>query len=123
VCVLKWDVFSFGFLQVLSRIPLVVLGDHQGCPRHFAGSTFLIFIGSQCQGFAGSRFQIFIESIILKNHFMNFVKLNVLRVTGFLEFPNTQLGWRGQSHTLVLKDRYLRQADLKEVVLVSGRPT
>jgi hypothetical protein len=31
--VLKWDVFSFGFLQVLSRIPLVVLGDPQGCPR------------------------------------------------------------------------------------------
>jgi hypothetical protein len=24
----------FGFLQVLSRIPLVVLGDPQGCPRH-----------------------------------------------------------------------------------------
>jgi hypothetical protein len=23
----------FGFLQVLSRIPLVVLGDPQGCPR------------------------------------------------------------------------------------------
>jgi hypothetical protein len=38
--VLKWDVFSFGFLQVLSRIPLVVLGDPQGCPRqwpHWAG--------------------------------------------------------------------------------------
>jgi hypothetical protein len=32
-CVLKWDVFSFGFLQVLSWIPLVVLGDPQGCPR------------------------------------------------------------------------------------------
>jgi hypothetical protein len=27
-------VFRFGFLQVLSRIPLVVLGDPQGCPRH-----------------------------------------------------------------------------------------
>jgi hypothetical protein len=34
--VLKWDVFSFGFLQVLSRIPLVVLGDPQGCPRQQA---------------------------------------------------------------------------------------
>jgi hypothetical protein len=33
VCVLKWDVFSFGFLQVLSRISLVVLGDPHGCPR------------------------------------------------------------------------------------------
>jgi hypothetical protein len=29
----KWEVFRFGSLQVLSRIPLVVLGDPQGCPR------------------------------------------------------------------------------------------
>jgi hypothetical protein len=28
----KWEVFRFGSLQVLSRIPLVVLGDPQGCP-------------------------------------------------------------------------------------------
>jgi hypothetical protein len=27
------DVFNFGFLQVLSRISPVVLGDPQGCPR------------------------------------------------------------------------------------------
>jgi hypothetical protein len=29
----KQDVFSFGFLQVLSGISPVVLGDPQGCPR------------------------------------------------------------------------------------------
>jgi hypothetical protein len=29
-------VFRFGFLRVLSRIPLVVLGDPQGCPRQAA---------------------------------------------------------------------------------------
>jgi hypothetical protein len=34
-------------------------------------------------GFAGSRFQIFTESIILKTHFTNFVKLDVWRVTCF----------------------------------------
>jgi hypothetical protein len=28
-------VLCFGFLQVLSRIPLVVLGDPQGCPRQY----------------------------------------------------------------------------------------
>jgi hypothetical protein len=34
VCALKQDAFSFGFLQVLSGISPVVLGDPQGCPRH-----------------------------------------------------------------------------------------
>jgi hypothetical protein len=33
VCALKGEAFSFGFLQVLSRISPVVLGDPQGCPR------------------------------------------------------------------------------------------
>jgi hypothetical protein len=31
-CVRLSEMFRFGFLQVLSRIPLVVLGDPQGCP-------------------------------------------------------------------------------------------
>jgi hypothetical protein len=35
VCALKQDAFSFGFLQVLSGISPVVLGDPQGCPRQF----------------------------------------------------------------------------------------
>jgi hypothetical protein len=34
VCALKRDAFSFGFLQVLSGVSPVVLGDPQGCPRH-----------------------------------------------------------------------------------------
>jgi hypothetical protein len=32
VRVFKWEVFRFGFLQVLSRIPLVVLGDLRVVP-------------------------------------------------------------------------------------------
>jgi hypothetical protein len=36
VCALKQDAFSFSFLQVLSGISPVVLGDPQGCPRHFS---------------------------------------------------------------------------------------
>jgi hypothetical protein len=55
----------------------------------FAGSRFQIFTGSRLQGFADSRFHIFIGSTTLKTHFMNFVKLDVSRVTGFPEFPNT----------------------------------
>jgi hypothetical protein len=36
-------VFRFGFLQVLSRVPPVVLGDPKGCPRqtHWLGSARL----------------------------------------------------------------------------------
>jgi hypothetical protein len=49
----------------------------------FADSRFQIFTGSRLQGFAGSRFQIFIESTTLKTHFMNFVKLDISRLTGF----------------------------------------
>jgi hypothetical protein len=39
--VLKWEVFCFGFLQVLSRVPLVVLGDPQGCPRQYISENVL----------------------------------------------------------------------------------
>jgi hypothetical protein len=39
VCALKRDAFNFGFLQVLSGISPVVLGDPQGCPRQF--STYI----------------------------------------------------------------------------------
>jgi hypothetical protein len=56
--------------------------------RSFAGSRLQIFAGSQLRSFAGSRFQIFACSRILKTHFTNFIKLDVSRVTGFLEFPN-----------------------------------
>jgi hypothetical protein len=38
---------------------------------------------------AGSRFQIFVNSVFLKTHYMNFIYLDVSRVTGFTEFPNT----------------------------------
>jgi hypothetical protein len=38
---------------------------------------------------AGSRFQIFVNSVFLKSHYMNFIYLDVSRVTGFPEFPNT----------------------------------
>jgi hypothetical protein len=47
----------------------------------FAGSRFQIFAISRLQSFAGSKF--------LKTYFTNFIKLDVSRVTGFPEFPNT----------------------------------
>jgi hypothetical protein len=40
VCALKQDAFSFGFLQVLSGISPVVLGDPQGCPRQMPNEFF-----------------------------------------------------------------------------------
>jgi hypothetical protein len=46
-----------------------------------------MFIGSRLQGFAGSRFQIFIDSTTLKTYFMNFGKPDVLRVAGFFNSP------------------------------------
>jgi hypothetical protein len=50
--VLKWDVFSFGFLQVLSRISPVVLGDPQGCPRQIDNvvwiDSWLSIAGAGC---------------------------------------------------------------------------
>jgi hypothetical protein len=64
---------------------------------NFAGSRLQIFTGSRLLNFAGSRFQIFTSSRLrgfagsrfLKTHFTNFITLDVSRVTGFLEFPNT----------------------------------
>jgi hypothetical protein len=73
--------------------------------RGFAGPRFQIFTSSRlssfaCPGlrifassrfwsFAGSRFQIFAGSRFLKTYFMNFIKLDILMVTSFPEFPNT----------------------------------
>jgi hypothetical protein len=55
----------------------------------FAGSRFPIFASSRLLGFAGSRFPIFPSSMFLKTHFTNFINLDVSRVIGFPEFPNT----------------------------------
>jgi hypothetical protein len=55
----------------------------------FAGSRFQIFARSWLWGFAGSRFLIFVSSVFLKTHYTNFINLDVSRVTGFPEFPNT----------------------------------
>jgi hypothetical protein len=55
----------------------------------FVGSRFQIFAGSWLWGFAGPRFQIIVSSMFLKTHHMNFINLDVSRVTGFPEFPNT----------------------------------
>jgi hypothetical protein len=55
----------------------------------FAGSRFPIFASLRLLSFAGSRFPIFASSMFLKTHFTNFINLDVSRVTGFPEFPNT----------------------------------
>jgi hypothetical protein len=55
----------------------------------FAGPGLRVFASSRFRSFADSRFQIFAGSGFLKTYFTNFVKLDVSRVTGFPEFPNT----------------------------------
>jgi hypothetical protein len=66
--------------------------------RSFAGSRFQIFAHSRLWSFVGSRFQIFASSIFLKTYFTNFINLDISRVTGFPEFPNTSpLGKRVDS--------------------------
>jgi hypothetical protein len=54
VCALKRDAFSFGFLQVLSGISPVVLGDPQGCPRQVV--TCGVYTGVQLVGRRQGRF-------------------------------------------------------------------
>jgi hypothetical protein len=71
----------------ISQIPVPDL-------RRFATSGLCkfkiqIFADSRLQGFAGSRFQIFIDSTSLKTYFMNFVKPDVLRVTDFSWIPKS----------------------------------
>jgi hypothetical protein len=63
VCALKWDAFSFVFLQVLSRISPVVLGDPQGCPRQTSsplilGRSFLKIVGAIDIGKGEIKFDI-----------------------------------------------------------------
>jgi hypothetical protein len=63
---------------------------HKFASPSFAGPGLRIFASSRFWSFTGSRF--------LKTHFTNFVKLDVSRVTGFPEFPNTSpLGKRVDS--------------------------
>jgi hypothetical protein len=54
---------------------------HKFATLSFAGPGLRIFASSRLRSFTGLRF--------LKTHFTNFVKLDVSRVTGFPEFPNT----------------------------------
>jgi hypothetical protein len=58
--------------------------------RDFMSSRFQIFASSRLRDFMSSRFQIFASSLLLKTYFTNFINLDVLRVTGFPEFPNTK---------------------------------
>jgi hypothetical protein len=55
----------------------------------FTGSRFQIFARSWLWGFAGPRFQVFVSYMFLKTNYTNFINLDVSRVTGFPEFPNT----------------------------------
>jgi hypothetical protein len=51
--------------------------------------TASVSASSLLQGFADSRLWIIANSLFLKTHFTNFMNLDVSRVTGFPEFPNT----------------------------------
>jgi hypothetical protein len=55
----------------------------------FTESRFPNFAHSRIRGFTGSRLPTIVNSLLLKTCLENFVKLNVSRVTGFPEFPNT----------------------------------
>jgi hypothetical protein len=52
-------------------------------------------MSSQFRGFADSRLWIIASSLFLKTHFTNFMNLDVSRVAGFPEFPNTNLASPG----------------------------
>jgi hypothetical protein len=72
--------------------------------RGFAGSWLRVFTSSRLRGFVGSRLRIiarsrllgFASSLFLKTYFTNFMNLDVSRVTGFPEFPNSLTGLPGQ---------------------------
>jgi hypothetical protein len=72
--------FACSWLRVIAR------SRHQG----FACSWLRVFTGSRFRGFADSRLWITANSLFLKTHFTNFMNLDVSRVTGFPEFPNSK---------------------------------
>jgi hypothetical protein len=57
--------------------------------RDFVSSRFQTIAYSRLRDFVGPRFQIFASSLLLRTYFTNFINLDVSRVTGFPEFPNT----------------------------------
>jgi hypothetical protein len=57
--------------------------------RGFEGSGLQITAHSRLQNFVSSSLQIFASSLPLKSCITNFINLDVSRVTGFYEFPNT----------------------------------
>jgi hypothetical protein len=56
--------------------------------RGFAGPRFPKIACLRLLGFAGPRFRKIASALSLKTYLKNFVKLDVSRVTDFLEFPN-----------------------------------
>jgi hypothetical protein len=57
--------------------------------RGFESSGVQSTAHSRLQDFVSSRLQIFVSSLPLKTCITNFINLDVSRVTGFSEFPNT----------------------------------
>jgi hypothetical protein len=57
--------------------------------RDFVSFRFQIFASSRLQDFVSFRFQIFSSFLLLKTYITNFINLDISRVTGFPEFPNT----------------------------------
>jgi hypothetical protein len=58
---------------------------------------------SQVHDFGASRFQIFAGSRFLKTHFTNFIQIDVSRMTGFPEFPNSF--YRSRANTFLRNSR------------------
>jgi hypothetical protein len=57
--------------------------------RGFVSFSFQIFASSRFRDFMSFGFQIFASSLLLKTYTTNFINLDVSRVPGFPEFPNT----------------------------------
>jgi hypothetical protein len=83
----RFQTFACSRLQGFadSRFPKIACSR----PRGFTGPRFLKIACPRLQGFTGSRFLKIANALPLKTYLKNFVKLDVSRVAGFPEFPNT----------------------------------
>jgi hypothetical protein len=59
--------------------------------RGFESSRVQSTAHSRLRDFVSSRLQIFVSSLPLKTCIANFINLDIPRVTGFPEFPNSRL--------------------------------
>jgi hypothetical protein len=84
---LRYNSYFLG--RSASSSPLLFLAGSR--LRGFESSGFQTTASSRLRDFVSSIFQIFASSLLLKTYVTNFINLDVSRVTGFFEFPNTCL--------------------------------